>query len=112
MCREQVFYDDTLIVVIGDHPRMDSELVGDVADHDRTNYNLFLNVDAALSDGAQTIDRLPQSGADGGNRKISGYAERYNLCGIWRIAWARCLPKRGLWQGLLQFLNVLAGAAV
>lgn len=57
-CREQDFYDDTLIVVIGDHPRMDSELVGDVADYDRTNYNLFLNVDAALSDGAQTIDRL------------------------------------------------------
>ena len=37
---------------------MDSELVGDVADHDRTNYNLFLNVDATLSDGAQTTNRL------------------------------------------------------
>lgn len=57
-CKEQDFYDDTLIVVLGDHPRMDSELVEDIDDFDRTNYNLFLNVDAALSDSAQTTNRL------------------------------------------------------
>ena len=57
-CKEQDFYDDTLIVVLGDHPRMDSELVEGIEGYDRTNYNLFLNVDAALTDGAQTANRL------------------------------------------------------
>lgn len=57
-CREQDFYDDTLIVVIGDHPRMDSELVEGIEAYDRTNYNLFLNVDSSLTDGARMTNRL------------------------------------------------------
>lgn len=57
-CKEQDFYEDTVIVVLGDHPRMDSELVENVEYYDRTNYNLFLNVDDALTDEAQTTGRL------------------------------------------------------
>lgn len=57
-CKEQDFYEDTVIVVLGDHPRMDSELVEDVKDYDRTNYNLFLNVDPTLTEHADTTNRL------------------------------------------------------
>jgi len=40
---EQEFYDDTLIVISGDHPRMDKNLVGDTPIYDRTVYNCFIN---------------------------------------------------------------------
>lgn len=39
--REQNFYDDTTIVVMGDHFRMDNELIPDNAD--RAVYNCFIN---------------------------------------------------------------------
>lgn len=42
-CREQDFYKDTVIVVTGDHPRMDTNLVEGVPYYDRTVYNCFLN---------------------------------------------------------------------
>lgn len=42
-CREQPFYEDTVIVIVGDHPRMDSYLVDGVSYYDRTVYNCILN---------------------------------------------------------------------
>lgn len=43
-CRQQDFYKDTLIVITGDHPRMDLDLVDGVERYaDRTVYNCFLN---------------------------------------------------------------------
>lgn len=47
-CKQQDFYEDTVIVIIGDHPRMDSSLVGDVAYYDRTMYNCILNCDVEV----------------------------------------------------------------
>lgn len=42
-CSEQDFYEDSLIVIVGDHPRMDSILVESVSYYDRTIYNCFIN---------------------------------------------------------------------
>ena len=42
-CREQPFWDSTVMVINGDHPRMDTCLTEDVAFLDRTIYNCFLN---------------------------------------------------------------------
>lgn len=42
-CREQDFYKDTVIVITGDHPRMDTNLVEGVEYYDRTVYNCILN---------------------------------------------------------------------
>ncbi len=43
-CMEQDFYEDSVIVITGDHPRMDKFLVEDVEDYyDRTVYNCFIN---------------------------------------------------------------------
>lgn len=42
-CQKQDFYDDTTIVIVGDHPRMDNYLVGGVDYYDRTVYNCFIN---------------------------------------------------------------------
>lgn len=42
-CSQQDFYDDTVIVVTGDHPRMDNELMGGIRYNDRTVYNCILN---------------------------------------------------------------------
>lgn len=44
-CQEQDFYKDTVIVIIGDHPRMDNFLVDGVEYYDRTVYNCILNCD-------------------------------------------------------------------
>ncbi|SCY08847.1 Phosphoglycerol transferase MdoB [Lachnospiraceae bacterium XBB2008] len=44
-CKEQPFYEDTVIVIMGDHPRMDKDLVEEVDDYDRTVYDAFINVD-------------------------------------------------------------------
>ncbi len=44
-CREQPFYENTVIVLIGDHPRMDNYLVEGVARADRTMYNCIINSD-------------------------------------------------------------------
>lgn len=42
-CREQDFYKNTVIVIVGDHPRMDSILVDGVSYYDRNVYNCFIN---------------------------------------------------------------------
>lgn len=45
-CMEQDFYEDTVIIVSGDHPRMDTTLVEDVDYYDRTIYNCIFNSSA------------------------------------------------------------------
>ena len=40
-CSQQPWYDDTVIIIQGDHPRMDQALVSDV--NDRMVYNCFIN---------------------------------------------------------------------
>ncbi len=42
-CSEQDFYEDTVIVIVGDHPRMDTYLVDGVSYYERTMYNCFIN---------------------------------------------------------------------
>ena len=42
-CRTQDFYENTTIIITGDHPRMDTQLVSTVEYDDRTIYNCFLN---------------------------------------------------------------------
>ena len=43
--KQQPFYENTVIIITGDHPRMDSTLVGEVEFLDRTLYNCFINTD-------------------------------------------------------------------
>ncbi len=52
-CREQDFYEDTVIVITGDHPRMDTLLIGETDYYDRTIYNCFINA-AIVPEGATT----------------------------------------------------------
>ena len=47
-CREQDFYEDTVIVIMGDHPRMDTTLVKDIDVYERTMYNCILNCDTEI----------------------------------------------------------------
>lgn len=42
-CRKQDFFDDTVIVITGDHPRMDTSLVQDIPREDRVVYNCIMN---------------------------------------------------------------------
>ncbi len=49
-CKEQPFYQDTVIVITGDHPRMDTTLVSGVDYLDRTIYNCFINTDKQISE--------------------------------------------------------------
>ena len=42
-CKGQDFYEKTTIVIVGDHPRMDTCLVDGVAYNERTLYNCFIN---------------------------------------------------------------------
>lgn len=42
-CKTQDFYKDTTIVIIGDHPRMDTQLVKGVDFYERTMYNCIIN---------------------------------------------------------------------
>ncbi len=44
-CMQQPFYEDTVIVITGDHPRMDSVLVEDIDWYDRKIYNCFINAE-------------------------------------------------------------------
>lgn len=55
-CMEQDFYEDSVIIVTGDHPRMDTRLVGDVDYYDRTIYNCFFN--SAVSPEGETAERI------------------------------------------------------
>ncbi len=42
-CKQQPFYEDTVIVITGDHPRMDTVLVNGVQWTDRRVYDCFIN---------------------------------------------------------------------
>lgn len=56
--RAQDFYDDTVVIVTGDHPRMDTTLTLDVdPGFDRTVYNCFLNV-SVPTDGLALKNRV------------------------------------------------------
>lgn len=54
-CSKQSFFEDTVIIVTGDHPRMDSNLVENLDYCDRPVYNCFLNCPQA--EGARTQNR-------------------------------------------------------
>ncbi len=49
-CQTQEFYEDTVIVITGDHPRMDISLVAGVDYFDRTVYNCFINTELEVSE--------------------------------------------------------------
>lgn len=55
-CKEQDFFADTVIVITGDHPRMDTALVENTAYSDRQIYNCFLN--AAKTPAQSTHGRI------------------------------------------------------
>ena len=42
-CREQKFWENTVLIITGDHPRMDTSLTGGMEFHERRVYNCFLN---------------------------------------------------------------------
>ena len=42
-CKEQDFYEDSVIIVTGDHHRMDKTLVKGVREYDRAIYNCYIN---------------------------------------------------------------------
>ena len=63
-CQQQPFYEDTVIVITGDHPRMDGALVGNVDWYDRSIYNCFINAECydSISDKNReftTLDIFP-----------------------------------------------------
>ena len=49
-CKTQDFYEDSVIVILGDHPRMDTELVDGVEMADRKTYNCFVNAETNAPD--------------------------------------------------------------
>lgn len=55
-CKEQPFYEDTVIIVVGDHLRSDNSLIEDIEFHDRRVYNCIINSDRVPADGA-TLNR-------------------------------------------------------
>lgn len=55
-CREQPFYENTTIVITGDHPRMDTTYVSETNYYDRTIYNCFIN--AAVEPQGSTTGRV------------------------------------------------------
>lgn len=42
-CKQQDFFEDTTIVLVGDHRRMDTHLVEGIKDEERTLFNCFIN---------------------------------------------------------------------
>ncbi len=63
-CKEQSFYEDSVIVIMGDHPRMDNNLVDGVDYYDRTVYDCIINSDTACESDEQnrtfaTMDMFP-----------------------------------------------------
>ena len=62
-CKYQPFYSNTSIVIIGDHPRMDKELVKGMKYYDREAYNCFINSSVSPGKGkkrtATTMDLFP-----------------------------------------------------
>ena len=58
-CSKQDFYEDTTIVIVGDHPRMDYHLVSGVDFFDRTIYNCIIN--SAVQPKGEVTDRAYSS---------------------------------------------------
>ena len=62
-CETQSFFEDTVIVITGDHPRMDTLLVDGISMYDRTIYNCFINSFAKPSNTKNreftTVDMFP-----------------------------------------------------
>ncbi len=63
-CRQQDFYEDSVIVILGDHPRRDTDLVEDIPYAERAIYNCFINSDTACRADPKkrlgtTIDMFP-----------------------------------------------------
>ncbi len=57
-CKGQDFYEDTVIVISGDHPRMDTCLVPEEAEREsRTVYNAFINADVDDAEMLRTRNR-------------------------------------------------------
>ncbi len=55
-CTKQDFYEDSVILLTGDHPRMDIRLVAEVTEYyDRTVYNCFMN--SAKEPKGSTVNR-------------------------------------------------------
>jgi len=50
-CQQQDWYEDTVIVLTGDHPRMDVRLVSGIPYVERTVYNCFINAAADIKTG-------------------------------------------------------------
>ena len=55
-CKEQDFYEDSVIIVTGDHHRMDKTLVAGVREYERTIYNCYIN--AAVEPAGATTGRV------------------------------------------------------
>lgn len=55
-CKTQEFYEDSVIVVTGDHPRMDMTLIDGTPYYERTIYNCYVN--AAVEPAGQTAGRV------------------------------------------------------
>ena len=55
-CMAQDFFRDTVIVLTGDHPRMDRSLVAETDFYDRTVYNCFIG--AAVTPKGETVQRV------------------------------------------------------
>lgn len=47
--KAQSFYEDSVIVLIGDHPRMDTALVSGIPSKERIMYNCFIHADAEVA---------------------------------------------------------------
>ena len=55
-CESQSFYEDTVIIITGDHPRMDTDLVEGLSYEERTIYNCFINCE--LTESTVTNNRI------------------------------------------------------
>lgn len=54
-CQSQSWYEDTTIVIVGDHPRMDTKLVNNLECEQRRVYNAFINCE--ISENVSTKNR-------------------------------------------------------
>ncbi len=58
-CKNQSFYEDTVIIILGDHPRMDTNLTENVEYLNRTIYNCFINCEENSNINAINRDFTP-----------------------------------------------------
>ncbi len=55
-CRQQPFYEDTVIVITGDHPFMGTDFCGELDEDERIVYNCFINTDTSYRGSHQNRD--------------------------------------------------------